>query len=321
MIAVDRVCRTLARTLAPLFLVAAAAAPTPVDPLAVADEFAATGDALRLDEDRADRMAVSVNINGRGPFAFIVDTGAERTVISRELADDLGLSPGNPAILHTMSGISPAETVIIDELGLSQLRVRRIVAPALSRRNLGASGLLGIDSLQSRRVVLDFATRTITIVPATSREERSDADTIVVRARSRLGRLILVDVTLNGRKVSTVLDTGSQVTVGNDALKRLVLRNRANALVAPIELTSVTGGLVMADYAPVAGLRIGDLGFGSLPIAFADLHIFRQLGFDGKPALILGMDVLRAFSRVSVDFANRTVRFKLVDAGDPPTSG
>ncbi|MFD2499649.1 hypothetical protein ACFSTI_13520 [Rhizorhabdus histidinilytica] len=46
-----------------------------------------------------------------------------------------------------------------------------------------------------------------------------------------------------------------------------------------------------------------------MPIAFADAQIFHRLGLDNRPSVLLGMDALRLFDRVSIDFANRNVRF------------
>lgn len=43
-------------------------------------------------------------------------------------------------------------------------------------------------------------------------------------------------------------------------------------------------------------------------MAFADVHPFKKLGLMDRPALLLGMDALRLFERVSVDFPNRRVR-------------
>ena len=44
-------------------------------------------------------------------------------------------------------------------------------------------------------------------------------------------------------------------------------------------------------------------------IAFADASGFKALGLSDRPALLLGMNVMRAFDRVSIDFAQRRVRF------------
>ncbi|MEK6638843.1 MAG: retropepsin-like aspartic protease [Pseudomonadota bacterium] len=48
-------------------------------------------DIIATAEDDALRMTVPVMINGQGPFRFVIDTGADRTVISSELAERLGL--------------------------------------------------------------------------------------------------------------------------------------------------------------------------------------------------------------------------------------
>ena len=60
--------------------------------LAAADQ----AETLGLTEDHSARMTVPVSIGGQGPFDFIVDTGAERTVISSELAARSIWRPGRP---------------------------------------------------------------------------------------------------------------------------------------------------------------------------------------------------------------------------------
>ena len=59
-----------------------------------------------------------------------------------------------------------------------------------NRRNMGADGILGLDSLRSQRVLFDFQKQTLTIVPADTHVPE-DKDTIVVTARVKNGRLIL----------------------------------------------------------------------------------------------------------------------------------
>jgi hypothetical protein len=55
-------------------------------------------------------------------------------------------------------------------------------------------------------------------------------------------------------------------------------------------------------------MRIGGMDIKQMPVAFSDVHPFRKLGLTDKPAILLGMDALELFDRVSVDFANRRVR-------------
>ena len=70
---------------------------------------------------------------------------------------------------------------------------------------------------------------------------------------------------------------------------------------------------MIAEYAIARRIRIGGVDIVDLPIAFADVHPFRQLELTDRPALLLGMDALQLFDRVSVDFANRRVRVLLDD--------
>ena len=264
--------------------------------------------------DRGARMTVPVSIDGRGPYQFVVDTGAERTVISQELARELNLGKGRGARLHSMSEVANVETVVIPSLRVNSSTVNGINAPALARFDLGASGLLGVDSLASQKVVFDFEKETMTVSPARRAPEPRDAPgTIVVRAKRMLGRLILADARAEGQKIWAVIDTGSQISIGNEALRRQLARKKRLGPTVPIELISVTGGKLQGDYTVIKQLHIGGVGVNDMPIAFADAHPFKQLGLTDRPAMLLGMDALVLFDRVSVDFANRRVVFGLPD--------
>jgi predicted aspartyl protease len=289
------------------------AAPAPETTPALLDQQQA--ETLGTGRDLNDRMTVGVNISGRGPFPFIVDTGAERTVISSELARSLSLQPGRTATVHSMSEVSEIATVVIPALQVGNRSTEQIHAPALSRANLGASGILGVDTLQRQRVTFDFRHRQMTVTPSRGPEEHwPDADTVVVTGRSLYGRLVLVDASVDGQRVWVIIDTGSEVSVGNMALRAALARRNRLREIAPIRMISITGGVISAEYGFARRIRVGGLDINNLPIAFADVHPFRQLRLTGRPALLLGMDALQLFSRVSVDFPNRRVRV-LIDDG------
>jgi predicted aspartyl protease len=271
---------------------------------------AETEDAILLEflQDRAERMTVPVTVDGRGPFRFVVDTGAERTVIARELAKDLELGRGLRARVHSMSEVSVIETAVIPHLEVGGRKVRDIQAPLLSRVHLGAEGMLGVDSLKSQRVSFNFAKQEMSVSPSRKREENWTGDTIVVTARSRYGHLVLVDAAVEGQKVWVIVDTGSEVTIGNSALRRKLEQKGRLGPLHPIDVMSVTGGRIVAERGAMRRIRIGDMDISDLPIAFADVHPFRKLELTDRPAILLGMDALQLFERVSVDFANRRVR-------------
>jgi predicted aspartyl protease len=292
------------------------ATPQPAAPPAYAapvDDAASAANTVMLFGQDESRMTVPVSIAGTSPQKFVVDTGAQRTVISRELAAVLRLAPGRIVRVTGMTGSDNVATVIIPALRVGTIDTPAIEAPAIAAQNLGALGLLGIDTLQGRAVGIDFDTRTMTVTPARrrNRRERTERGEIVVRARSLFGQLVVTDAYCNGVRIRVIIDTGSSVSMGNAALRRKLLRKPVRS--QSIALTGVTGQTVMADYSTIDRVMIGSLTITSLPIALTavDAPPFRQFGLAERPAILLGMDALMLFRRVDIDFANREVRLAL----------
>ncbi len=292
---------------------AALLAPTLADrALAVVPVDPDSPELLQGARDLGARLTVPVTINGGGPYHFVVDTAAERTVISRELVGRLALAPGTDVTVLSIAGSEPARTAMVGELRLTSGRsgLSDLEAPIMDERDLGALGLLGIDSLKTKRVDLDFRAMRMTIADA-AKSARAQSGEIVVTARRKHGQLILVDSTVEGIKVNVVIDTGSQVTIGNPALRAALETRKRLQPPIPITIIGVTGARALADYTAIGATRIGGVLIKNLPVAFADIRVFGHLGLSERPALLLGMDALRGFDRVSVDFANKSVRFVL----------
>lgn len=301
-------------TVSMLVMPAAVAEPVKLDsevrPALPIDNSTTTED-VAIATDATNRFTVLVEVAGRGPYRFLVDTGSERTVISRQLAERLNLDSGRNATLHSVVGVNKVSTVYIPSLKISSNNISVVDAPTLEASNIGADGMLGIDSLRSQRVMFDFKAGNMSITPSKQPAEVTDGQTIVVRARSRDGRLIFTEAKVDGQSVTIIVDTGSQVTIGNLALRRRLAQAGMVLNSTPITVESITGELMMAEVSPVDRLELGGLHFGNLNVAFADAYIFKQLNLHKRPALLLGMNALRAFDRISIDFAAKKVRFVL----------
>ncbi|MBK8862406.1 MAG: aspartyl protease family protein [Sphingomonadales bacterium] len=267
--------------------------------------------------DRSLRMTVPVMINGQGPFDFVVDTGADRTVISEELAKQLNLPQSGTATLHAMGGSAKVKLVSIKTVQVSTNIAKRVEAAALPRRNVGADGLLGIDSLKNQRIVMNFQSNTMRVEPASVPEEAvpEDSDLIIVTAKTRLGQLVMVDADANGQKIWVVVDTGAQNSIANTRLRALLVKRVPETEIKSISMVDVLGRTTPAEYTIVSKLRIGGVSMGNAAIAFADAHPFRLFGLTRKPSMLLGVESLRSFRRVSVDFATRKVKFLLPEDG------
>ncbi|MEJ7932695.1 aspartyl protease family protein [Sphingobium sp. AN558] len=260
------------------------------------------------------RVTIAVAIGGKGPWNFIVDTGAQRTVIARDLAQQLALPPGVPVTVISMTGRTDTPTVALPRLSFGTDGIDDIEAPVLEGRDIGAAGLLGLDGLHAKRLLLDFRTGRMEISDSGPRMA-VDRDTIVVQARRRKGQLILLGSQVNGMKVDIMLDTGTNISVGNLALMRKLQTKGLLPGLEPASLTSVTGGSLAGPAGIIAAIRLGPVTLKGVPVMFADVSPFAHLGLRGRPALLLGIDALRLFDRVAIDFGRGKVDFLLPDTG------
>ncbi|MBK6707131.1 MAG: aspartyl protease family protein [Sphingomonadales bacterium] len=263
--------------------------------------------------DRSDRMTVPVRINNSEPVDFIVDTGAERTVISGDLAQKLALEAGPELRLATITGPATAPSFYIEELALQSHKVEGIEAPALERGNLGGNGLLGIDSLEDSKVYLDFRTQHLEVLPSAlgKRPGKLEQGMIVVSAKKRAGRMILSSAEVDGVKVDIILDTGAQASMGNFALRDRLRKRHLRFDYVPVKMKSVTGKELHGDFSQIKAIKIGSFDVQNLPVTFADNYAFHALKLTDRPAILFGMDALKLFDRVIIDFGNRRVAFDL----------
>ena len=265
------------------------------------------GEIVDIDQDRARRMTVPVSIEGKGPFTFVIDTGAERTVVSLDLVERLGLEAEEPAELLSIAGSSMVNMVYIPMLTMGTKNYSGLISPVLSAHNIGADGILGLDGLQNQRILFDFAANEITVEDAAIDRKFSRRE-IVVTAKRKSGQLIFTDATIAGVKVNVIVDTGAQISIANPVLQKRLLR-RAKETGDENLLIAVTGQTLGVKFGKAKEFRIGRARFADLAVAFADAPPFARLGLDDEPTLLLGMDVLRKFDRVAIDFVKRKIHF------------
>lgn len=261
--------------------------------------------------DPTSRMSVPITIGGQGPFPFIVDTALDRTIIATELAAQLGLPDGPKASIHTMTGRVNITSAVLPPMELNGLKLGPKEAPKFSEKHIGAKGVIGIDALRSQRVVLNFRTGTMTMNTDPVMDKDWEGETIVVSARSKLGQLVLTNAGIGKEDdgISVIINTGSETSVGNQALKRFMQRTGSLSSFKTATLISITGEQTPVDYVVVQRLRVGGMVVGNLPIAFTDAHPFRRLGLNRERALLLGMDMLKLFDQIALNFQKRTVQF------------
>jgi predicted aspartyl protease len=258
--------------------------------------------------DATNRMTVPVSVRERGPFHFMIDTGAQRTVLSETVAARLGLTGTEQAQVAGVAGTRKVDVVNVEGIRLGRRSWAGKQLPILLANDVGADGIVGLDGLQGQRVMIDFRRNEVTLVDRMTKDPASDGFEIVVEAKRYHGELVMTNALIDGIRVDVVIDTGSDISVGNRALQR-ALGNRTPQ--ERTELQSVTGQSITADISTARQFSIDGFKVTGMPIAYADSPTFGLLGLDRRPALLLGMPTLRLFDRIAIDFVSKRVMFDM----------
>jgi predicted aspartyl protease len=289
-----------------------------------ADE-AATGagsGSIRSAGSTDDRLTTAVSINGAGPYRFLVDTGAERSLMAAEIAQQLALPRGSDVMIQGIVQGQRGELVEIESLRMGSLVCPALEVPVLPRAMLDVDGFLGLDVLDRHRVIFDFGARTLTVTQrqgffAAWFEGRDEA---IVHTMGNSGRLRATNCRVNGVRAAAFVDTGAEVSVCSPALYAELQKSAANLQLigGPVVLSGVTGGTILGLGINVNSIDLGELHLVFTPLVVAPLEVFDVWGLREQPALLFGMDCLRRFRKVSIDYGRKELRFEVASTALQP---
>jgi len=266
--------------------------------------------------DSAGRAVALININGQGPFRFIIDTGANRSVLSQALAAHLGLARSGEGVVHSIAGAEPAMLVNVESLSFGDLRLSRGDTPVLDGPMLdGAHGLLGVDGMAGRLLHVDFTKHCVEIYE--SGAELPMQGWLSVPAQMRFGTMLMVPGEILGVRVNVLIDTGSNISLANEHF-RDALRGVAARTIEYHDSHAFTFGrpIVLTQSVWTPRLRLGDTMVNGVTAYIGDFHIFDLWGLQDEPTLLIGMDVLARSREMAIDYEHGVVRFRKTPRGD-----
>lgn len=215
-------------------------------------------------------VQVPVAVDGHG-FQFIVDTGASVTSLTDATAAKAALRTEGQT---TVNGRHEAATATVARFELAGLEVRGppvavFSLPVANELTLGYAGILGLDVLGRYDTVIDLHRARLTLMHAGDAARRATDALAKLPLRYTRDGLVIVDVTFAGHAVPAILDTGAW-----------------RSMISPAALPDRDAAVITDE------LRAGDADLGLRSLVVGDHLVFARSGLAGRPAILLGVDVL-----------------------------
>ncbi len=245
-------------------------------------------------------------VGDKGPFEFIVDTGASQTVFTEKLLDELALSPIASTLIHGVGGEGKVETNIyrIDELRFGDIEIRNLPIGAISEPTISelAAGIFSTATFSDQVVSIDY------------RRDRIEFNTPDISDDVEhipswfFNNLVLIPLTINGEHEGNfLLDTGAVTTVlSHNMARTLGVTEDTPGAKIDLGLAGIGGFEGAVLLVPEVIFTTAKNLEGYSQVVSIDMReISKMLGTE--VAGVVGYDFLKGY-RISIDFKNAEVR-------------
>lgn len=120
-------------------------------------------------------ITVETMVNGKGPFNFVVDTGASHTVITNQTAKKLGISLQETGCCESTrgrsaqgaGGVVAARTTTVDSIRVGDTEEKDIEVAIIDLTDLSTTlkqtldGIIGKNFMKNYRVIIDYPNQEI----------------------------------------------------------------------------------------------------------------------------------------------------------------
>jgi hypothetical protein len=253
-----------------------------------------------------DKIIVKASVNGHREIDFVVDTGAEQTVVSREVARASNVRP----IVYTLSagvgevGLRGLQLGWIDSIEIGSLKMDNV--PTLIKNppltGIPKRAVESFSPLAARlSLTVDYERSQLTI----GRKIPRDPADVVLPLRQH--RLVTVRGTVNDQDASFVVDTGGEV-ISISSQTASMLSRRPVVRHLPLRVFGSSGWDPDAFLLPGIDLMFNTIAFPNYPVVVLNLQApSALLGF--QVGGTIGHNFLSRY-RVAIDLEESVVRLK-----------
>jgi predicted aspartyl protease len=257
---------------------------------------------------------VPVRVNGHGPYPFILDSGAEGSAVYQWFVDKAALprEKGKGGTLSGQTGSTKVTTYHVRDFELDGHHLRGVSAYGMANRHDAGreAGVLGNDFMNGKIVVYDFPCHRISVHARSANLRKIvGGEAMPVQAGLANGtNLLTLPVTVNGYTGTAILDTGSRKTRLTPAFAKAAgIDVSSPQFRAGKAIFGANAKKMVPRTGPVGTVRFGGVAVGHARAQIMDLPVLAEI-FKGKPAMLLGADLMGRF-RLVYDHAGRKVWF------------
>lgn len=257
--------------------------------------------------DRIGRIWAPVMINGKGPYRLVLDTGANSSAVIHSVVAHLGVPMQEKKVrLHGVTGSAVVPTIQADSLEIGELFIDGARLPVVADVFGGAEGILGSKGLHDKRIFIDFGNDLIQITK--SRSQAPPAGFIRLPLTVTRGQLLMFDIRIGGVRTKAILDTGAQLTLGNNALREALIRRAREGV--DQNIIGVTLDVQEGKSFTVPPIGLGGIEIRNMRITFGEMFIFEKWNMNDEPALLVGMDVIGSLDKLVIDYKQRELHLR-----------
>lgn len=250
-------------------------------------------------------ILLPVHVNERGPFDFILDTGAGTSLLSSDLATELDVKTIGSKEGQSAGGKVSVSLAKIDSLSVGETKLRDvdvgIVDLSHIAKTVGAKidGDLGYNFLKHFRVTINYRDCELRLEDPKRVESfaRGTQTEVPIRLANPAKPLILVDVHANGRgPFQFAIDTGTSTTAITPELAK-----ELGVETSPVGAGTTGGAPIDFHAGSLRSFQLGGAKIDNMDVVVADFFTMLNAAIGAKLDGIVGYNFLRAY-KVVIDY-------------------
>lgn len=243
-------------------------------------------------------VVVPAFVNGEGPFPFILDTGADESAVYQWFAEERKLKPGKAHDVGGMTGTISTPSYLLDSLAVDGRVLHNVEADSFPDRHDAEiqAGVAGNDLMDGSVAIFDFPCHQVEILPKPvnmNRVLRSHPPAVEGGSVAD-GTQLTLPVRVGEAQGIAILDTGSRDTRINPQFARAAgIDPSSPSFRDSGDIFGANSKAMPSRKGPIGTVRFAGVEVRDATARVIDLPVFTSFGLGGRPAMILGLDLMQ----------------------------